>query len=507
MAFAPVKLWYELFPGYSAQQIESLQQGKRGVELVKAQDVISFPLGKIWTRPGFSKVRSSAISGTPSITGMFHLGDLADEFILWGSADGKPYRDNANPPGVLAGGTPFTTGANVLVRGDIFNDKLITCSNARDLPQTISAAAAWADLGGTPARGVDVKAFARRVCMFSPAYAGTTYRSFMSFTSANDDQTAWTAPVTINFLNFGRIGTDVNVLGGEFFIDHLMTFTEDAAFPVYATPNALLPLAFQDFAFSEDGGGPPNIHSVVKADNKLFWISKNSDVKVMLPDKSVHSIGFPIQPYLRTLADTRRIYTVGGWNPQYRMITWSVTPNGGSTNTVVIDMPVDLLNLSQHRAAFYIHTLTRNAFANRTVGGQSRQIGGGLAGYFYNEYDGSATGNADDSTAIIDADVITPRFHLGLPDVKKKVTYCAIEFDPIATESVTVQYQLDDNQSWTSFPESPFVMTGTDKKIARFTIPAPFEDISIRIRDNNTGEAYRALRVGFPKPIALTVGR
>lgn len=502
MAFPPVALWYNLFGGYSEQPIESLRQDSRLCELSLAQDVISDPLGSLVTRPGFSRVRATAISGTPTITGLFHLQDLADEFIL--GAAGTLYRDSANPPGELAGGTAFTNSATNLLRGDMFNNLLIICSQSRDLPQTVSATPARADLGGTPARGLDVKAFARRVCMFSPIYAGTTYRSLMAFTSANDDQTAWTNPVTVNFLNFGRTGDDVNLLGGEFYgNDELMAFTEDKVFAVYPTPNATLPLAFRGPLFAEDGGGPPVIHAVVRANERLYWISRNFDVKMLFQGR-VSSIGYAVQPFLRGLAAGQLTNLVGGWEPKYRMVVWAAADGGSSTHNVVLAMHVDPINGSH---LFFIHTLSRTAFANRVVSGESRLIGGGLAGFFYNEYDTSTTGNADDSTAVIDADVMLPRLHLGMPDVLKKVPYCCIEFDPIGSEVVTAQFQLDDAQTWTSFSESPYTMTGTDKRLAYFTIPAPFEDIRPRLRDARSGERLRILRIGFPRPLALTVRR
>ena len=498
MAWPPVAYWFPVFGGYSEQSIGSLRQDSELLELSQANNVISDPLGALVTRPGFSKVRSSAISGTPTITGMAHMQDLADEFILSGSG-GTFFRDSANPPGAISGGTAFTSGATVLTRWTIFNDLLIAVSSSRDLPQTFNSSVTRADLGGTPARGLDVKSFARRVCMFSPIYSGTIYRSIMSFTSAVDNQAAWTNPVTTNFLNFGHTGSDVNVLGGELYKDHLMAFTEDRAYAVYATPNATLPLAFQDSLFSEDGGGPPVIHAVVPANERLYWISRNHDVKVLFQN-SVRSIGYPVQPFLRGLADAQLTNMVGGWEPQYRMVVWAMADGGSSTHNVVLALHVDT-------GQFFLHTLSRTAFANRTVSGQQRLIGGGLAGFFYNEYDTSTTGNADDSTVAIDADVMTPRIHLGLPDAVKKVPYCVVECDPVSTEVLTFQHQLDDATSWTSFSESTFTMSGTDKKLAYLTIPAPFKDIRLRIRDANSGERYRALRIGFPRPFTIRGNR
>lgn len=491
--------WMDVWGGYSAQNTDTLTQSPTDLELVRAQNVIPDPIGDLVTSPGMSHVRAGTTGASDAFTGMFHLQDLADKFILWNGTDGKPYQDSASPPAVLAGGTAFTTGANVLVRGTVFNNKLIAVSNARDLPQTISATPTWADLSGTPARGVDVKAFARRVCMFSPSYSGTTYRSIMSFTSTNDDETAWTLPVSTNFLNFGRTGNDVNLLGGEIYKNFLMAFTEDRAYPVYATPNALLPLSFQDSLFSEKGGGPASIHTVVPADDKLFWLSRNFDVKELSGLGAPRSIGYPVQPFLRGLSDSRRVYAVGGFEPKYRMVCWSVSDGVDSQNKTMLCLQVDTRR-------FYIRTFQVNALTNRMVSGQLRLIGGHYNGLFSNLFDSSTTGDLQTAASTIDADTITAPLHLGMPGVVKKVYYVAIQFAVIGSESVTVQYDLDESGSYTSFAESPFTPTAA-KPICYATIPAPFTTIRIRIRDNSSGERYRVTRLGFPQPITLRVSR
>ena len=499
MSWPRPALWFPILGGQNSQQIEGLRQDANLVEASQAQNIIPDPSGKWVTRPGFSKVRSSAITNGPAITGMFHMGDLANEFILGNSLTGSLQRDNANPPGAIAGGTAFTTGANVLLRGDIGVNVLIIVSLSRDVPQQLTSTITRTNLGGTPPYGTDYKYFGRRGFMFSPLYGGTTYRSHVMFNSTQDTVDGWANPTTTNFLNFGRPGAKVDVLGGELYLDHLMTFTEDAIFPIYATPNAILPFAFQDPIFSEEGGGPSGIHAVVKANGRLYWISKNFDVKVM-EGLSTRSIGYAIQPFLRGLVDNRRAYIVGGWEPQYRMVVWAVSDGSDTQNNDVVALHVDT-------GQFYLHTLSRNAFSPRSVTGELRLIGGGYSGFFYNEYDTSTTGDLDTAASAIDADVMTPRHHLGMPGVVKKVPYVVVEFDPIGTEVVTVQHQLDDAQSWTSFAESTFTMSGTDIQRGYFTIPAPFDRIRLRFRDTNSGERFRVLRYGFPAPKALRVSR
>lgn len=499
MAWPPVALYYDVLGGTNLNHTDRAAQTQELLELVTgSENLIPDPAGELVTRPGFSKAFATAIAGSLKITGLHYMKDLADELIVT-CGNGTFKRGNANPPGALTGGTAFTSGDNVLTRSTIFNDFLIAVSNARDLPQTVNASAVRADLGGTPARGMDVKAFARRVCMFSPIYSGTTYRSLMAFTSANDNQAAWTAPVTVNFLNFGRTGTDVNLLGGEVFADHLMAFTEDGVFPVYATPNALLPLAFQQSAFTEAGGGPPNIQAVVSANDHLYWISKNFDVKVMDRAGRVTSAKYAdaVRPFLRGLNDSRRIYTVGGWDPIYRMVLWAVSDGSDTQNNTVLALHLDT-------GWFFLHTISRNAFCNRTVSGEPRLLGGGYSGFLYNEYDASTTGNLDDSTAAISARAVLPRLHAGQPDVTKKIPYCLVEVDPIGTETITVDGNLDDNTGFTDV-STTLAVTGTDTKLFRVAIPAPWKRFQPRFTDAVSGERMRIIRLGFPRPIATTV--
>ena len=495
MAWPRPALWFDVLGGQNSHHMSRLRQDQELVEMSQALNVLPDPAGKLVTREGFSHVRATGITGTTTVTGLWHMGDLSDKLVL--GSNGKLWLDDANPPSEITGGTAFTAGS--LMRAEIFNGFLIVTSQARDLPQTVNSSATRADLGGTPARGLDVKAFGRRVFMFSPSYGGTTYRHRAMFNSSDDNQAAWTTPDTLYYLNFGREGAKVNVLGGEVYADHLVSFTEDSVFPVYTTPNATLPFAFQKDILAEDGGGPPIIHSVVKANDRLYWLSKNYDMKEMLGFQ-IKSKGFPIQPFLRGLSDSRRVFTVGFWEPKYRLVCWAVSDGADSTNQ-------DIVAYHPDSGQFYFFTLSVASACLRTVSGELRCMIGHYNGKFSNLFDGSTTGDLQDATSVIDADVMTPRHHLGMPNVVKKVPYVCVEFDPIGSESVTVQYQLDDSNSWSSFTESAFSPSGNDGDRGFFTIPAPFENIRLRFRDANSGERYRVVRYGFPSPKALTMKR
>ena len=499
MAYAPPRLWFPATGGANLNPVETLRQDQQLVELFSLSNVLPDPIGTLASSDGFSRVRATTIGSTIAITGMAHLQDLADEFILVGD-DGAFYRDNANPPGSIAGGTNFTAGDTNLVRFDIFNGFLIAVSQLRNIPQTINSSVTRADLGGTPARGLDVKSFARRVCMFSPTDGTTIRRSIMAFTSAVDNQAAWNAPYSLNNLDFGKLNSKSNLLGGEYYKDHLMAFTDDAVYPIYATPNAVLPMDYQSDILGEEGGGPPIIHAVVAAADRLWWISQNSDIKMMLPSKEIRSIGFPVRPFLLGLNDNRRTVTVGGWDPKYRIVWWAVSDGSDTENKDCVGVQVDTLR-------FYFRTLSRNAFANRIVPGSTtgriiRLIGGGYTGLCYNEFDGSSTGDLDNSASVINATLLTPKHHLGLPHVTKKVPYGVFEFDPIGTETLTIGVRYDDSTSDDS--TATYALSGTHIKKAVVPLTRPFDRVQFEVSDANSGERYRLLRYGFPDPISLT---
>ena len=491
MARPEPTLWYPVLGGQNDQHIETLRQDPELLELDVASNVVPDPLGAVATRDGFSHVRASAISGTPAITGMSHkLRDVADKLILTGS-DGKAYEDSANPPTAKAGGTDFSTGADNLTRFDVHEQMLVMVSRLRDLPQTINSSGTKADLGGTPPRGLDYRVFGRRGFMFAPIYSSTTYPERISFNSANDDHDAWANPVTTNFLNLGRPGSGVQVVGGEVHADHLMAYTSDKVFPIYTTPNATLPFAFRKEVFSEEGGGPVGAHALVSAADSVFWISQNFDVKQQT-GFAVKSVGYPIQPFLRGLSNSRRAFIVGGWEPKYRMVVWQVSDGSDTQHKDMIGLQVDT-------GQFFFFTLQCNALANRVVSGELRLIGGHYHGLFSNLFDGSTAGDLQTAATAINASLRTPRLHLGKPFTRKKVPYAVLQFDPIATETVTLDTYYDDS---TSADETTTVaLSGTDLGYVTVELTRPFQHVQFAVSDANSGERFRLMRVGFPAPL------
>ena len=498
MAWPEPALWYSVFGGQNTEHTDQLRQDSRLLEGVTVQDLLPDPPGRLVTREGFSHVRASAITGGLAIDGMAHMGDLADKLVLL--SNGKFYQDDASPPTEIASGTNFTAGS--LGRFDIFNNLLIAVSQSRDKPQTFDSSVSRADLGGTPPYGIDVKSFGRRLFMFSPLYSSTTYRHRAMFTSSNDSQSAWTTPDSVSFLNFGREGAKVNVLGGEVYADFLMTFTENSIFPVYTTPNATLPFAFQKDILAEDGGGPPVIHAVVKANDRLSWISKDFDIKELM-GFTVRSVSVPlaVKTFLVNLNDSRRVNTVGFWEPKYRLVCWAVSDGADTTNQ-------DVLAYHPGSGQFFFFNLTIGAACLRTVSGELRAIIGHTNGLFSNLFDGSTTGVGQTAATAIDALWTSPRLHHGQPEAVKKMPYLVFEFDPIGSETVTIRRRYDDDTSYGSFPEgSTFALSGTDHFRVYVTPDQPYRYIQLQVEDNTSGERFRLLRIGVPRPRTVQIGR
>ena len=487
MAWGPARYWLTVIGGVNKQDMTVLRQDRELMELASGDNLIPDPVGKLVTAPSSTEVRATAMSGSPAVTGLFHqLRDRANVFILGGQD--ALHQDSANPPAAISGGTAFTDSADNLLRADVHEALLIIVSRQRDLPQTINTSVTRADLGGTPPRGLDYKVFGRRGFMISPSIGGTIHYEKASYNSANDDHDAWTAPGTVNFLNFGREGSGVSTLGGEVHANHLMVYTQDKVFPVYTTPNALAPFAIRDEVFSEDGGGPVGAHAIVSGGGKVFWVSRNFDVKRQR-GFSVESIGYAVQPFLRGLNQARMDFVSGGFDPRYRIVWWAVSESAQSTHNILMGVQADT-------EQFYFRTLARNAFGYRVVSGEPRLIGGDYGGKFYNEFDGN-------TTVAIDADGQTPPLHLGMPNEVKKVPYVAFRFAIIGSASVTISHRIDDAASWTEFTGSPVTISGNRIETVQLPMPQPFEHLELRFRNNTSGERFRLLGIGFPQPVAL----
>lgn len=490
--------WYNIWNGAYTEQGEIPYSVEKGLYLAQANNVYS-PAGSLSLRkrPGFSKVRGTTISSTGIVTGMVHLGEIADEFLLSVSIAGTShnfYRDSANPPGAIAGGTDFTIGQDNLVDWILFKDGTnpvaIAVSRLRDLPQSFVAATTRANftIAGTG------------LTSLKPAL-GEVFGGRALWGDVNRDGTIEDDGVYWSDLRDGNLITDYTlqrfiletkqkdkVRAIRAFGDVAIIGKMHNVFVAVVSEAAAKPYALREFPIGLFEG-PISQQGTLAVNKQCFWMSY----------KGIRSIGLnidfkdwsqPIRPTIEGLVDTRREFCVGGYDPASGLILFSVSDGSDTVHKTVIA-------LNPENGALYIWTLSRNAFANRFVSDEGRLIGGGYTGFFYNEMTGTA-GNLDDATAVIDGDVITPRFWLSKFGYKHKITHVFVEVDPIGSEALTVQFRLDDDTSWSSPTGSPYTISGTDSRLIAVPIKAYARRIQLRFRNNSADEAFSLKAVGIP---------
>ena len=514
--------WYSLFQGLWSEdstgdipQDQMLHQsmvgrGMRTVEgasyLAQANNIYAPGISRILRkRPGFSAVRSSAINASGVVTGMVHLGEIADEFILAVSIAGTShglYRDNANPPGAITGGTAFTIGADNLVDSLLFTDgtnpMAIFLSRLRDLPQSVNASATRANftIAGTGLTSLKPgfgEIFAQRALYGDVDFDGTVYDDRVYWSDIRDGNLI--SDPTTQFLSFEtRLKDKVRAI--RKLSDICLIGKLNNIFTMVPTPEATVPFMVQE----EPGGknkGPISQQAVLEIDQQLFWIGQ-SNLHSLGADFTIRDWADAIQPTIRGLNDSRRDFAVAGVDPDRSLILFTVSDAGQTTNSLTIGLNVKT-------GALYLWTTRRNAYAHREVSGQIRLIGGGYTGFFYNELTGTA-GDLDDATAVIDADVITPRYWVGSYGVSKKIPFVLLKMDPIASETLTVQWRADDSTTWLDPEGSPYSISGTDDDTVLVPIGTMAERIQLRLRNNTADAVYNCKAIGIPGlPLQLSI--
>ena len=507
--------WFSLFPGLwtnddagSDLPVDQLalpslvgrvmKRAPGAMYLAQANNVFSPGASRIIRkRPGFTEVRSTAINAAGIGTGMVHLGEIADEFILAVSIAGTGhglYRDSANPPGLLAGGTGFTIGANNLIDPLLFTDgtspMAVFLSRLRDLPQSVNASATRANytIAGTGLTSLKPgfgEVFAQRALYGDVDFDGTVYDDRVYWSDIRDGNLI--SDPTTQFLTFEtRLKDKVRAI--RKLSDICLVGKLNNVFTMVPTPNAGEPFMVQE----EPGGknkGPISQQAVVEIDQKLFWFGQ-SNIHSLDQFFAIRDWADPIQTTIRGFNDSRRDFAVSGVDSDRALIFFSVSNGSDTTNDTTVA-------LNYKTGALYLWSLRRNCFGYREVSGQQRLIGMGCIGKFYNELTGTA-GNLDDATAGIDADVFSPRLWVNAYGTRQKIPYVLLKVDPIGSESLTIQYRLDDSATWIDPSGSPYAVSGTDDDTLVVPIKAVAERIQIRIRNNTADAVYLVKAVGIP---------
>lgn len=448
-------------------------------------------------RPGFQKINANAVNAAGIWTSFVHLGEIADKFygtLSIAAGSHNIYDFAADAPSAVTGGTNFTIGATNLITPLLFTDgtspMAVFLSRSRDLPQSINAAGTRANytIAGTgltslkPAIG---EIFTQRALYGDYDQDGTVY----------DDRVAWSdirdgnliTDITTQFLSFETRLKD-KVRGIRKISDICIVGKLNNIFTMIPTPEASVPFMVQE----EPAGrtrGVVSHHAMEECDHKMFWLG-NSNIHSMDQQFQFRDWADAIQPTIRGLNDARREVSISGVDTDRSLIFFSVSDGSDSTND-------DTIALNYKTGGLYLWSTRRNCYGYRAVSDDIRLVGGGYTGFAYYELTGTA-GDLDDATAVIDADVITPRYFLNGLALEQKIPYVFLLVGPVATEAITVQYRLNDETSWSDPSGSPYTVSGTYEKIIVVPIKAIARRIQLRFRNNTADAVYNIKQIGIP---------
>lgn len=484
--------------GFNSQDNPAdIEQTRKLTRMATAQNVFApGDRDDLQTAPGFDPVRSTPINAAGIVTGMRHLSEIADKFLLTVSIAGTShniYDDVANPPTAITGGTNFTIGANNLVSivlgTDGTNSGAILMSLLRDTPQFVTGAAVRSNfvISGTtlPAFGTILGG---RLLMGAPSVGGTVF----------DDRVYWSDirnhdAITDTATQFESFETYLKdkVRGLLVFSDVCLVGKRHEIFLLPPTPSGTSAFGTpQRIALGMDRG-PVGHQAMIEVNDQAFWLGFNGIYSMNLHE-GVKRWADHLRPTFTAILDNATSaaaleFAVAGHDAKHHLILWAVPAAGSATRNRV-------LALNYLTGELYLWTRTRHAYATRLVSGDPRLVGGGRVGLFYNENTSATTGDADDATAAIDADIITPRHHCGSPHIRKLFGGVKVTFDPQATsEAVTLSYRLDDASSWSDFAASPYTVTGTANDLDTKYLPLMKvgTHLQLRFRDANSGHVYR----------------
>mgnify|MGYP001558459822 CR=1 FL=1 len=503
-------IWYSIFKGlWTREPVGDIPTDPKKNETYLAQATNVYAPGistVLRKRPGFTQVRSTAINASGIFTSLVHQGEIADRMLMTVSIAGTShniYQDSANPPAAIAGGTNFTIGADNLVDYGHFTDGTnpgtILISRLRNLPQFINASGTRSNftIAGTGLTSLlpsIMEIFGQRALYGNCDNDGTVFDDRVYWSAVRDGNAV--TDDTTDFESFETKDKD-RVRAIRKISDICMVGKLNNVFTLILTPEASRPFSIQE----EPGGrlkGPVSQQACLEADQRLYWLGQTGihslDSRFQIKDWADQ-----IAPTIEGLNDTdRREFSIAGYDPHSNIIQFCVSDGTDTTHKTVI-----ALNIKT--GAIYIWTDSRNAYGYRFVSDEHRLIGGGYTGFFYNEMQTGSDGNLDDATAVIDADVFTPRFWLNAYGHKQKVPLIYLSVDPIGSESLTVQFRLDDSTQWSDPTGSPYAVSGTDHDMLLVPIRAWAERIQLRFRNNTASAVYSVKAVGIPSAVPTLV--
>lgn len=442
----------------------------------------------LMTRPGFADIRATAINAAGIFTSFRDQEAMASRFLMTVSIGGGThsiYQNNANPPTEISGGTNFTVGQDNLISSVNFTDgtnpMTVFASLLRDVPQSVNASASRADFAitGTTYPKV-IRIFDQRLIMVAPSIGGTVYK-FRNYFSDKRDGNLITDSTT-QFSSF-EASEGEEIVGAEVFGQVLFTGMPSRIYFQGITPFSATPLSTPREFEAGQNKGFVSSHGVICADERLWWISRKG-IHVVDRWQRMTDLDW-VKPTITGLSQSRLQYAVAGYDSKLDVVLFAVTPSGGTQNTVMLAVNTKTLEV-------YYWTIKANAIGRRLVSGESRTVLGGYVGKF-RDFDSGTTGDQDDASILIDADVITPRHHVGRKNWIKLFVGIKVKFKPNGAEAVTLQYRMNDESAWSSFAESPYTVTYTagDQDEKFFPLGKTGTYSQYRFREAITGDVFR----------------
>ena len=471
------------------------------IRMAQAQDVWA-PNDRydLSTRPGFSEIwaTGASIGGVLGIiTGMQYQGAIADRLLVTASHAAQRHtlwRDNSGTATEIALGTNLTIGQDNLTSlvnfTDGTNPVTIIVSLLRDLPQSVNASAVAANMtiagtGLTSLKPAFAVTFGARMHYLNCDRDGTVFQDRDYYTDIRDGNLI--TDHTTQFLSFERVDGDP-LKGALVLSDVMLVGSRNYLSFVVRNTIGSDPFRQQDIAIG--GGQGPVSHQgmITVSKQRAAWAATSGIFSLEGQEGEVIKERTPyLRLYWKSLNQARLEFVSAGYDSKTEIGVWAVSESAQTTHNKVV-------GVNFATGENYIWTLGRNAFTTRLVSGDQRLVGGGFTtGKIWNEVQTSVfTGNVEDASAAIDADVMTPRHHCGDPTRVKLFLGVKVTFDPQGTsEAVTVQYRLNDATSWTSFASSPYSVTGTDVKQKYFPLVKSGTHLQLRFRDANSGQAFR----------------
>ncbi len=470
----------------------SPQDPRKAIRMAKAQNVhgpVDFP-GSLKTIPGFAKQNTSALGdATSSITGGVWGSEVVDVHIITSSDSGTDHSiyDGSNDNEIASPGTDFTIGEDNLVDWTIFNDgvnpMMIACSLQRDTPQRINASKARADFnisGTVLPQFTDV--LSARLMMGAPSVGGTVFDDRVYWSDRRDGNLITTASQQFESFEKRLKG---RVRGIKTYSDVLVVGDLHNVFLLPPTPSGLTAFGTPQEIAMGINEGPVGHHSMGIADKKLWWRGPNGIYSLDALTEQVKNWTAP-EWIRQTFLDFNHAddeYTRFGHWPQQDMVVFSLNGSGSNIRNRMIGVNYNT------GALYFPWTRERNALWSGLSSSVPTLYGGGNDGDWYEEFTGT-TGDADDAGGTIDADVFTPRHHMGRPGWVKIFGGIMVHFDPVGTQVVTVKYRLDDKSTLNAFSASPYTVSSTagDTDVKYFPLMKPGEYLQLEFQDAISGE-------------------